>query len=74
MSKPIPVLETHLDEDGKWVVEITPVSSSEDIDTLASLDELEVTTRTVLIQGEAKELQVYTDGSSSWIRYEAAFA
>lgn len=73
MSKPVPVVETHKNEEGEWVAESSPVSTSEDIDTIDTLEGLTVVSRTVLVQDQAKDLTVYTDGETSWILYEDAF-
>ena len=73
MSRPVPVIEVFR-SDEQWVAAITPVSGSNDIDTVDSLENWSSSVQTVVINGEAKSVELFNSGDDYCIRYEDAFA
>ncbi|MEE2904058.1 MAG: hypothetical protein VYC39_17155 [Myxococcota bacterium] len=72
MNRPVPVIEV-FKNDEQWVAVIDPVSGSADIETVDSLDNWSSSTQTVVINGEAKSVQLFSNGDNYCIRYEEAF-
>ena len=72
MNRPVPVIEV-FKNDEQWVAVIDPVSGSADIETVDSLDNWSSSTQTVVINGEAKPVQLFSNGDNYCIRYEEAF-
>ena len=72
MNRPVPVIEV-FKNDEQWVAVIDPVSGSADIETVDSLDNWSSSTQTVVINGEAKSVQLFSNGEDYCIRYEEAF-
>ena|GEM_PF-5393125 len=72
MNRPVPVIEV-FKNDEQWVAVIDPVSGSADIETVDSLDNWSSSTQTVVINGEAKSVQLFSNGEDYCIRYEDAF-
>ena len=72
MNRPVPVIEV-FKNDEQWVAVIDPVSGSVDIETVDSLDNWSSSTQTVVINGEAKSVQLFSNGDNHCIRYEEAF-
>jgi len=72
VNRPVPVIEV-FKNDEQWVAVIDPVSGSADIETVDSLDNWSSSTQTVVINGEAKSVQLFSNGEDYCIRYEDAF-
>ena len=72
MNRPVPVIEV-FKNDEQWVAVIDPVSGSADIETVDSLDNWSSSTQTVVINGEAKSVELFSNGDNYCIRYEEAF-
>ena len=72
MNRPVPVIEV-FKNDEQWVAVIDPVSGSADLETVDSLDNWSSSTQTVVINGEAKSVQLFSNGDNYCIRYEEAF-
>lgn len=70
---PVTVLEVHKNDDGQWEAEITPVSSSHDVDSVESLDGFERRTEAVRIAGEVKTVAVYIGDDEAWVTWADAF-